>query len=230
MATFPGINHVERRLFNRTFMNEIVLFFTYNSVDLAVVKENIETILPFVKYTPCPENSSKDCVIYKDSDAIISFTTYGVLVSIPSKEYRDFAETFSIWCHLEIVMKHIGINPITWTFTKGNRFVFNKPILEEQYNDVYRLILSDNLITSSNDKHILVLESEDQSCVFTSRFGIEKFQEKDSLGLKTMIISQTYSIEGLAEQIMKRNEDMFDCWYWCMSEKTLSIMEIKHSK
>lgn len=224
MATFPNINHVERKMFNRTFMNEIVLFFTYNQINLATVEEDITTILPSIECTFCPEKSSKDNIIYTDKDAIITFTPIGVLASIPSKEYRDFSKTTSIWNHLETVMKHIGINPLTWTFTKGNRFVFNKPISAEQYNDVYKLILSDSLISLSNDSHMLVLESEDQSCVFTCRYGMEKFQGKDSLGMKTMIVSQAYSIEGLADQVQKRNEDMFDCWYWCMSEKTLSIM------
>lgn len=227
MATFPNIKHVERIMFNRTFMNEVVLFFTYDQIDLEIVKEDITTLLPSIECTFCPEKSSKDNIIYTDKDAIITFTPIGVLVSIPSKEYRDFSTTTSIWNHLEAVMKHIGVNPLTWTFTKGNRFVFNKPILKEQYNDVYKLILSNNLISNVNDKNMFVLESEDRTCVFTCRFGMENFQGKDSLGLKTMIVSQAYTIKGLANQVLKRNEDMFDCWYWCMSEKTLSIMNNK---
>ena len=227
MATFPNINHEKRKMFVRTFMNEVVLFFTYDQIDLETVREDIITLLPSIECTFCPEKSSKDNIIYTDKDAIITFTTIGVLVSIPSKEYRDFSTTTSIWNHLESVMKHIGVNPLTWTFTKGNRFVFNKPILKEQYEQVYKLILSDSLISNVNDKNMFVLESEDQTCVFTCRFGMEKFQEKDSLGLKTMIVSQAYSVEGLADQVLQRNNDMYDCWYWCMSEKTLSIMNNK---
>ena len=224
MATFPNIEHVKRKMFNRTFMNEIVLFFTYNQINFATIREDITTALSSVECSSSIEEPSKDCIIYTDNDAIITITPIGILVSIPSKEYKDFSQTTSIWNHLEAVMKHIGVNPLTWTFTKGNRFVFNRPIPEEQYNDVYKLILSDKLISSSNDNHMLVLESEDQSCAFTCRFSMDKFQGKDSLGLKTMIISQSYAIDGLAEQILRRNEDMFDCWHWCMSKNTLSLM------
>lgn len=225
MATFPFIDHVRRKSFNRTFMNEIVLFFTYDQIDLEIVKEDLITILPSIDCCFHPEKSSKSSIIYTDKDAIITLTPIGVLVSIPSKEYRDFSKTTSIWEHLETVLKFIGVNPLTWTFTKGNRFVFNKPILKEQYDAVYHLILSTNLLSKANEKHMYVSESEDRTCVFTCRFGMENFQGKDSLGLKTMIISQAYSIEGLASQVLKRNEDMFDCWYWCVSKKTISIMD-----
>ena len=224
MATFSNIEHKERKMFNRTFMNEIVLFFTYNPIDLTNVVEDITTMLPSIGCTFVAGKSNKDNLIYKDGDAIITFTPIGVLVSIPSKEYRDFTKTIPIWNHLEAVMKYIGINPITWNFTKGNRFVFNKPISEAQYEDAYKLILSDNLLSHSNN-NMLDKESDDKSCVFTCRFGMEKFQGKDSLGLKTMIISQSYSLEGLSDQVIERNKDMFDCWYWCMSKDILSLMD-----
>ena len=224
MAIFPFINHVRRKCFDRTFMNEIVLFFTYDQIDLEIVKEDLITILPSIDCCFYPEKSNKSSIIYTDKDTIITLTPIGVLVSIPSKEYRDFSKTTSIWDHLETVLKYIGVNPLTWTFTKGNRFVFNKPILKEQYDAVYHLILSPSLLSKANEKHMYVSESEDQTCVFTCRFGMENFQGKDSLGLKTMIISQAYSIEGLASQVLERNEDMFDCWHWCVSEKTLAIM------
>lgn len=226
MATFPNIKHEERKMFNRTFMNEIVLFFTYNQINLTTVREDITALLPSINCTFSTERSNKDNLIYEDSDAIITFTPIGVLASIPSKEYRDFTKTTPIWNHLETVMKHIGINPITWSFTKGNRFVFNKPIPEEQHIEVYKLILSENLLLHSNS-NMIVLESDDKSCVFTCRFGMEKFLGKDSLGLKTMIVSQSYSAENLANQVLERNKDMFDCWYWCMSEKILSLMNKK---
>lgn len=224
MATFSNIEHKKRKMFNRTFMNEIVLFFTYNPIDITNVEKDITTLLPSIDCSFCAEKSNKELLIYEDGDAIITFTSIGVLVSIPSKEYRDFTKTSPIWIHLEAVMRHIGISPITWNFTKGNRFVFNKPISEEQYEDAYKLILSDNLLSHSSN-NMFVKESDDKSCVFTCRFGMEKFQGKDSLGLKTMIISQSYSLEGLSDQVIERNNDMYDCWYWCMSKDIISLMD-----
>ena len=138
MATFKNIPHIERIIFKRTFMNEIALFFTYNLItDFENVCERIKSLLPSNHSDITKEN---DKLIYKDSEAIITFTPNGVLISIPSKQYKDFEETGPIWDNLESILKEIGINPQIWSFTKGNRFLFNIPIQEETYSNVFQLV------------------------------------------------------------------------------------------
>lgn len=225
MANFNKIQHINRKIYERTFMNEIILFFTYNQIDIDNVREDIVKLLP--SENCIVRSPDKDKFIYKFENSIITFTSAGVLISIPSKEYNDFCSTSDIWEHLEKVFKTIGISPMIWSFTKGNRFVFNKPIPENKYDEVYKLVLSENLINDSNENHVFVEESDDKKCVFTCRYGMEKINDKDCLSLKTMIVSQSYIVSDLKKQIIKRNDDMFDCWHWCMSENTLNLMENK---
>lgn len=129
MVTFKHIEHVKREIYNRTFMNEINLFFTYNPIDISEVSENFNFLLP--TFNGKMVSKEDNMFIYKHKSNLITFTPNGVYVSIPAKEYKDFKTTSDIWDNLGLVLKALEICPNMFLFTKGNLFIFNKPIADE---------------------------------------------------------------------------------------------------
>lgn len=224
MTVFEHIPHVERMIYKRTFMNEISLLFTYNPLQISDISEEIER--KGISLGMSVVSKGDVSLVLKDKDAFITWTSSAVLVSLPSSEYKDFTTTGFVWEHLSDMLKTVDVNPIVWSFTKGNRMVFAKAVDEGKRDEIYKIVLSKHLIDNSGDKHFYVEESKDKSCVLTCRYGLEKYNGKDSLGLKIMIASQTYSIDGLKEQVFCVNDLMYDCWHWCMSDNMFSLMNV----
>lgn len=231
MATsFKNIPHVGRKVYGRTSMNEILVFFTYSPISLVNIQEALTGVLKemglSVTRLQLNSNGEKDDLVeYQDGDITVSLTNAGALVNIPVTKYRDFTTTEFVWNHLEQALKIMHVNPIIWTFSKGNMFVFAKPVAEESKKNLLALILSEDLLKQTRDKGIFVEESDDRTCVFSCRYGFEKYKEKDALSLKTMISSQNYEVKGLTKQVMEMNELMFDVWHWAMSPDLLKFME-----
>lgn len=230
-TTFKNIPHVERKVFERTSMNEILVFFTYSPISLVNSQEALMGVLKEMELTvsrlQLNSNGEKDDLVeYQDQDVTVSLTNAGVLVNIPVTKYRDFTSTEFVWDHLEKALQTLHVNPIIWSFSKGNRFVFAKPVSEESKKSLQALILSEDLLDQSQDKGIFVVESDDRTCVFSCRYGFEKYKEQDALSLKTMISSQSYELKGLTRQVMEMNELMFDVWHWTMSPAMLKFMDI----
>lgn len=229
-TTFKNIPHVRRKVFSRTSMNEILLFFTYTPISLVNSQETLMGVLKKMGLTvsrlQLNSNGEKDDLVeYQDQDVTVSLTNAGVLVNIPVTKYRDFTSTEFVWNHLEQALQTLHVNPIIWSFSKGNRFVFAKPVTEESKKSLLTLILSEDLLKQTQDKGIFVVESDDRTCVFSCRYGFEKYKEQDALSLKTMISSQSYEVKGLSRQVMEMNELMFDVWHWAMSPALLKFME-----
>lgn len=226
MKTFEHIPHMERKIYKRTFMNEIALYFTYEQVNLKEVGEGICQCGKALGIEVVPnDRGNEDILSLKDGNAIITFTSSGVLVSLPSREYQDFEKTGFIWEHLEALLTESKAVPLSWSFTKGNRWVFNKPIAPKMTDHVYKVVLSKELLENTVDKHFYIESSIDNSHVFTCRYGLEKINGKDSVGLKTMIVSLSYSLNNLKEQIFDVNELMFDVWSWSVSEDVKQLMQ-----
>lgn len=229
MNVFKNIPHVERVIYERTFMNEISLLFTYNPIKLDLASEIIgHTIQEIGNHLDIiNEDGEKNAILLKDKNAMITFTPNAVLVSLPSREYIDFTTTEFLWNDLETFLRKLEVSPIVWSFTKGNRWVFSKSISPEQKNEVFEMIFSENLLKNTTEEHIYVEEAIDKSCIFTCRYGMEKVNEKDSVGLKTMIVSQSYTIENLYTQVFTINNLMFDIWYWCVNDSIKELMKTK---
>ena len=230
VTTFKNIPHVGRKVFARTSMNEILVFFTYTPISLVNNQEALTRVLKEMELTmsrlQLNSNGEKDDLMeYQDQDVTVSLTNAGVLVNIPVTKYRDFTTTEFVWNHLEQALQTLHVNPIIWSFTKGNRFVFAKPVSEESKKSLLSLILSEELLKQTQDKGIFVVESDDRTCVFSCRYGFEKYGEQDALSLKTMISSQSYNVKGLTRQVMEMNELMFDVWHWAMSPAILKFMD-----
>ena len=135
-TTFKNIPHVGRKVFGRTSMNEILVFFTYTPISLVNSQEALMGVLKDMKLTvsrlQLNSNGEKDDLVeYQDQDVTVSLTNAGVLVNIPVTKYRDFTSTEFVWNHLELALQTLHVNPIIWSFSKGNRFVFAKPVSEE---------------------------------------------------------------------------------------------------
>lgn len=226
MISFENIPHVAREVYVRTFMNEISLLFTFSQIDLNAIREDL---LSYASLLGLSQIHKEDdgCIILNDNNSRVTFTSSAVLVSLPSKEYSDFCNTSDIWSHLEMMLNHIGVSPIVWSFTKGNRWAFNKAVAPENEQSVFKLVLSENLISSTDENHLFVRESTDKTCVVTCRFGMERTGAKDSLNLKIMIASQSYSLNGLCDRIFAMNELMFDVWSWAVSEDIKNFMRRK---
>lgn len=229
-TTFKNIPDVERKVYKRTSMNEILLFFTYTPISLVnnrnVLENELKAMELSISRLQLNSNEGKDDLIeYQDGDVTVSLTNVGVLVNIPVTRYRDFTTTEFVWNHLEQVLRVLHVNPIIWSFSKGNRFVFAKPVAEEAKKSLLSVILSEELLKQSNDKGVYVVESDDRTCVFSCRYGFEKYKEQDALSLKTMISSQSYEVNGLTKQVMAMNELMFDVWHWTMSPALLKFMD-----
>lgn len=231
MATkFKNIPHVERKVFKRTSMNEILVFFAYAPVSLASSKDALESFLKAIGLNisklQMNSNEEKDDLLeYQDKDVTVSLTSAGALVNIPVTKYRDFTSTEFVWQHLEQALLILHVNPIVWSFSKGNKFVFIKPVTEDIKDKLLELILSNELRTMSEGKGIFVEESIDKSSVFSCRYGFEKYKDKDALSLKTMITNSSYQVTNLVAQVMAMNEQMFDVWHWCMSQRMLEFMD-----
>ena len=225
MARFENIPHVERIVYKRTFMNEITLLFTYNKINFESIREGLLEFAVSLGLTETENISGEDYIVLKDKDASVTFASNAVLVSLPSKEYSNFENTAPIWNDLEKILTYLQVNPIVWSFTKGNRWLFNKVITEDIAPEVYRVVFSDKLLSLTDEKHFFVEESTDKTCVVTCRYGIDKIREKDSIGLKIMIASQTYTVSNICEQVFGLNELMFDVWHWAVSENVKQIMQ-----
>lgn len=227
MTVFENIPHVCRKVYERTFMNEISLLFTYNTIKLDIASEVIAHLALDIDIEDINRDGGKEAILVKDKNALITFTPNAVLVSLPTREYMDFTNTEFLWNDVEKILRELEVCPIVWSFTKGNRWVFNKAILQGQENEVFKLVLSENLLKNTAENHIYVEEATDNSCIFTCRYGIEKVNEKDSVGMKTMITSRSYTVENLCSQVLLVNELMFDVWHWCVSD---SVKELMNSK
>lgn len=227
MAVFKNIPHVDRVIYGRTFMNEISLLFTYNPIKLDIASEVIARVAQPLGFQidVITKEDGKTAVIVRDKKATISFTPNAVLVSLPTQEYADFTTTGLLWKDVEILLKELEVCPVVWSFTKGNRWIFSKALSREQEMDVYKVIFSEKLLENTTGNHIYVEESVDKSCVLTCRYGIEKINEKDSVGLKTMIASQSYTLDNLCEQVFSVNELMFDVWNWCINNSIKQLMK-----
>ena len=208
-------------------MNEISLLFTYNTIKLDIASEVIAHLALDIDIEDINRDGGKEAILVKDKNALITFTPNAVLVSLPTREYMDFTNTEFLWNDVEKILRELEVCPIVWSFTKGNRWVFNKAILQGQENEVFKLVLSENLLKNTAENHIYVEEATDNSCIFTCRYGIEKVNEKDSVGMKTMITSRSYTVENLCSQVLLVNELMFDVWHWCVSD---SVKELMNSK
>ena len=179
MAVFKNIPQVRRVVYERTFMNEISLLFTYNTIKLDIASEVIARLAPdmHLDIKNIDKDGEKEAILIEDKNALITFTPNAVLVSLPTREYMDFTKTEFLWNDVEILLRELEVCPIVWSFTKGNRWVFNKAILPEQENEVYKVVLSENLLKGTAKEHIYVEEyytdvlENLEGCV--SRNGIE---------------------------------------------------------
>ena len=229
MAVFINIPHVDRVVYERTFMNEISLLFTYNPIKLDLASEiiahmaqSLDIQMDFIE-----KDGEKTAILVRDKNAIITFTPNAVLISLPTREYVDFSTTTFLWKDVETMLRGLEVNPIVWSFTKGNRWVFNKAISHDQEKNVFKTIFTEELLNNTNEKHIYVEESIDKSRVFTCRYGMEKVNEKDAVGMKTMIASQSYTLDNLVEEVFGVNELMFDVWNWCVNDSIKELMKSK---
>ena len=226
---FKNIPHVERKVFRRTSMNEILVFFAYEPVSIASCKDALESFLKKIglsisKLQMISNEEKDDLLEYQDQNVTVSLTSAGAFVNIPVTKYRDFTSTEFVWKHLEQALLILHVNPIVWSFSKGNKFVFIKPVTEDIKDKLLELILSNELRTLSGGKGIFVEESIEKSSVFSCRYGFEKYKDKDALSLKTMITHSSYQVTNLTAQVMAMNELMFDVWHWCMSQRMLEFM------
>jgi len=223
---FENIPHVERHVYKRTFMNEISLFFSYDSIDLDITSEVMARLgsSADIQIDNITDENGIKAITVKDKDALFTFTSRALFVSLPSRKYVDFTTTESLWDDVESWLKKLEIKPFVWSFTKGNRWVFTKPISPEQKAEVFRNVLSEKLLRKSDENHIYVEEAIDKSCVFTCRYSMEKVNGRDSLSMKTMITSQSYSTDNLCEQVFHVNKLMFDVWNWCVSDSIKELM------
>jgi len=211
-------------------MNEVLLLFTYSPLLLAdaydiisLKAQELKLKMTTVQFSKSGDDES--LIAYLDEDVSVSFMPSAVLVNIPVFKYRDFTRTLPVWKHLEQILSSIGINPIVWTFSKSNRFVLTSPVTNDNRQQVLELILSGELLQSSGVQHLYVEESIDKTRVFTCRYGFEKYKNFDSLSLKTMISTQSYQVEGLADQVLITNGLMFDVWHWAVSNDLLAFMD-----
>lgn len=223
---FENIPNVNRHVYRRTFMNEISLCFFYDSIDMGVASEVMARLkLTDIQMNKIPDENVIKAITVRDKGALVTFTSNAVLISLPSRKYVDFIKTESLWDDIGSWLKKLEIKPSVWSFTKGNRWVFNRPISSNDESDVLKVVLSQDLLEKSSENHIYVEEGIDKSCVFTCRYGLEKVNGRDSLGLKTMITCQSYSIDRLREQVFCVNEWMFDVWSWCISDSIKKLMD-----
>lgn len=227
MPVFRNIPHVERHIYKRTTMNEIVLFFTY---DVISIKEKRDQILSILKQNKLialssPENTAQDTIVYLDGDIVISFVSSGVLVNIPASKYRDFHETKGMWIRLGKLLQELNLNTLVWTFTKGNRLVFTNQLDEKDKQEMLKMVFSDNLIKAVGNDRIYVEESIDKKRIVTCRYGFEAYKDKTALSLKTMITTLSYKPENLLQEVFETNDLMFDVWYWTAGEDLKTVMD-----
>lgn len=227
---FEHIPHVERKVFKRTTMNEISVFLSFAPLSLASKFKDLKALdLDFEAILIPSDNadiSKSELITYKDKDIAVSLLSTGILVNVPTTDYRDFKTTDFAWNHLEDVMRAMKIEPAAWVFTKGNRFVFTQPLTgEEQREEALKMILSEDYLSLASTNCLFFEDSIDKTRLFSCRYGFEKYNGKDALGLKFMIASQSYSVNGLCEQVMETNSLLFDGWHWVMNDKMLDFLD-----
>lgn len=227
MQVFEHIPHVQRHIYKRTTMNEIVLFFTFDAISISERKDQIkdETSKQGLVILPSAQNTVEEFVAYMDGDVIVSFISSGVIVNIPSSKYRDFEKTKGVWERLSKIMMAINLNTIVWTFTKGNRLVFTNQLDETAKQKVLKIVFSEAMLAVMDNERIFVEESNDQKRTLTCRYGYEAFKDKTALSLKTMITTRSYSPENLVSDVMETNELMFDAWYWATGDELKKMMD-----
>ncbi|MCQ2082452.1 MAG: hypothetical protein MJZ11_12410 [Lachnospiraceae bacterium] len=222
---FEHIPHVERYIYERSFINEISILFTYKQLELdfdqkvAPVIEglDLEIVSDLSKHVP---------IMIKDQDAMIMLTNSAAVVSLSTKTYKDFRNSGLIWDHVEKLLSAMKVSESVWSFTKGNRWAFNKKFQSEKQREVMRVVLSDDLINSSHNSSLYVEESDDKSHVFSCRYSMGELQNGNShLDMKIMIVSNLYKVENLKKQVFEMNDLIFDCWSWCISERMKCFMK-----
>ena len=109
MVVFNNIPHVERFVFKRTFMNEITLLFIYNPIKLEECKDNVIKVASSIGISI--NQIVNNCIILKDKDALLSLTENALVVSLPSREYKNFTTTTFLWNHVEELLKTMKITP-----------------------------------------------------------------------------------------------------------------------
>ena len=227
---FGHIPHVERKVFRRTTMNEISLFFTYAPLSLANKFKELQGLDLDFGAIQIQSNNAEigqgELITYKDKDVDVTLLSTGILVNVPTSEYRDFETTVFAWDRLEHIMGVMNVEPMAWVFTKGNRFVFTQPLTEEmQRKEAIKMIFSEEYLSLASANSLFFEESTDKTRLFSCRYGFEKYSGKDALGLKFMIASQRYSLNELCAQVMETNKLLFDGWHWVMNRKMLEFLD-----
>lgn len=222
---FEHIPHVERKVFKRTTMNEVSLFLTYNPTSLAKMRQ-LDLDFGFIKIGNDERGKGhNEMVSYKDKDVLVTFLNTGVLVSVPAMEYRDFETTSFVWEHLEKIMNTLAVEPAPWLFTKGNRFVFTEPITESNRQEALDMVFSTDYLSFVKDRRLFFEESIDKTKLFSCQYGFEESKKEGVITVKYLIATQSYSIDGLCDQIMETNKLMFDGWHWSMSKGMLNFLD-----
>lgn len=227
MQVFEHIPHVERHIYKRTTMNEIVLFFTFDVISISERKDQILKLLSEYGLTimPTSEKEEGDMLVYVDDGVIVTFVSSGVIVNIPSFKYRNFLKTEKVWERLSRIMLALNLNTMVWTFTKGNRLVFTYQLDETAKQTVLKIAFSEAMLAVMDKERVFVEESNDKKRTLTCRYGFEAFKDKTALSLKTMITTRSYSPENLVKEVMDTNELMFDAWYWAAGEELKKMMD-----
>lgn len=226
MTVFDGIPHVERRKYRRTTMNEEVLFFTFNPILLQEMEEKITSLALDLGMQQLPQTKNEENMLaFIDDGIYVSFLNYGIFVNIPTSKYRDFDTTDKVWTHLSKIMSDLNLNPMVWTFTKGNRLVFTKQLDEKTKNSVSEVVFSKEALEKMGTERIYVEESKDKMRTVTCRYGFDMFKDRTALNMKTMITTQSYSPENLLSEVKETNNLMFSVWFWAVNDRLKEVMD-----
>lgn len=227
MMVFENIPHVERKIFKRTTMNEIALFFTFDAIDIAERREQMTGMIADfgLSVLSLEGKTENEAFVYIDQDVVVTFVSSGVLVNVPTIKYRDFHTTEPVWKRLSQLMLSLNLNTLVWTFTKGNRLLFTRQLDDEAKQKVLSICLSEAMLKAMGSERVYVEESIDKRRTFTCRYGYEAFKDRTALSLKTMITTQNYKPESLLQEVMETNDLMFDVWFWAASEELKTMMD-----
>jgi len=227
MRIFENIPHVERKIFKRTTMNEIALFFTFDAIDIAERREQMAGLIAGfgLSVISLEGKTESDAFVYIDEDVVVTFVSSGVLVNVPTIKYRDFHTTQPVWKRLSQLMQSLNLNTLVWTFTKGNRLLFVRQLDDDTKKNVLKICFSEAVLSAMGSERVYVEDSIDKRRTFTCRYGFEAFKDKTALSLKTMITTQNYKPESLLQEVMETNDLMFDVWFWAASDELKQMMD-----
>lgn len=229
---FGHIPHTQRKVFQRTTMKDIFLFFLYEPVLLhqkaAKIKDYLKQFR--IETTGNAEDSSLEdnnrvALMYSDSGVSVNVLANGILVNVPAKDYRDFTLTSPVWEHIESILKIMGATPTSWAFLKTNRFQFVQTIKEKDKESVLKLVLSPSMLNELGGNNVFAEESNDKNRFFSFQYQFEQDNGKDTLSLKYMIATRNYISDNLCRQVLETNEMMFDGWHWSMSPAILEFLD-----